>query len=159
MVEDQVWYGPLTRYVKLQVAHAPGMPGTFSPSPRVNEPDMPHGTCMAHVLWCMPGSLTSNIVWSRWRGKRSRHSMGFLLCGLPEWELLVIVWLETERKCSIHYITLKQTHLLIPLCQYWIYIYMHILHFIVFSTVENLNLGIDFYLWWFETFNWFNILL
>ena len=25
--------GPLTRYVKLRVAHAPGMPGTFSPPP------------------------------------------------------------------------------------------------------------------------------
>ena len=25
-------HGPLTRYVKLQVAHAPGMPGTFSPT-------------------------------------------------------------------------------------------------------------------------------
>ena len=23
------WYGPLTRYVKLRVAHVPGMPGTF----------------------------------------------------------------------------------------------------------------------------------
>ena len=28
----QVIHGPLTRYVKLQVAHAPGMPGTFSPA-------------------------------------------------------------------------------------------------------------------------------
>ena len=27
-----VAHGPLTRYVKLQVAHAPGMPGTFSPA-------------------------------------------------------------------------------------------------------------------------------
>ena len=26
-------YGPLTRHVKLRVAHAPGMPGTFSPPP------------------------------------------------------------------------------------------------------------------------------
>ena len=26
------WNGPLTRYVKLQVVHAPGMPGTFSPA-------------------------------------------------------------------------------------------------------------------------------
>ena len=26
------WHGPLTRYVKLQVAHAPGMSGTFSPA-------------------------------------------------------------------------------------------------------------------------------
>ena len=24
-------HGPLIRYVKLRVAHAPGMPGTFSP--------------------------------------------------------------------------------------------------------------------------------
>ena len=23
--------------------------------------------------WCMPGSLTSGFVWSRWWGKRSRH--------------------------------------------------------------------------------------
>ena len=27
---NQWWYGPLTRYVTLWVAHAPGMPGTFS---------------------------------------------------------------------------------------------------------------------------------
>ena len=30
-------YGPLTRYVKLRVAHAPGMPGTFSPPPTSKE--------------------------------------------------------------------------------------------------------------------------
>ena len=30
-------HGPLTRYVKLQVAHAPGMPGTFSLSPTSKE--------------------------------------------------------------------------------------------------------------------------
>ena len=29
----QAGNGPLTRYVKLRVAHAPGMPGTFSPPP------------------------------------------------------------------------------------------------------------------------------
>ena len=27
-----------------------------------------------HVPWCMPGSLTSGFLWSRWRGKCSRHS-------------------------------------------------------------------------------------
>ena len=31
------WCGPLTRYVKLQVAHAPGMSGTLSPSPTSKE--------------------------------------------------------------------------------------------------------------------------
>ena len=65
---------PLARYVKLWVAHTPGMPGTFSPPPRFSDPDMPHGTCVTHVPWCMPGSLTSGFLWSRWRGKRSRYS-------------------------------------------------------------------------------------
>ena len=37
-------------------------------------PDMHHGTCVTHVPWCMPGSLTIGFLWSRWRGKRSRHS-------------------------------------------------------------------------------------
>ena len=66
--------GPLATYVKLRVAHAPGMPGTFSPPPRVSDPDMHPGTCVTHVPWCMLGSLTSSFIWSGWRGKRSRHS-------------------------------------------------------------------------------------
>ena len=53
---------PLTRYVKLQVAHAPGIPGTFSPPPRGNDPDRYHGMCVTHVSWCMPGSLTSSFL-------------------------------------------------------------------------------------------------
>ena len=67
-------HGPLTRYAKLRVAHVLGMPGTFSPPPRVSDPDMHRGTCVTHVPWCMPGSLTSGFLWSQWRGKRSRHS-------------------------------------------------------------------------------------
>ena len=67
-------HGPLARYIKLRVAHAPGMPGTFSPPPRVSDPDMHQGTCVTHVPWCMPGSLTSGFLWSRWQGKRSRYS-------------------------------------------------------------------------------------
>ena len=60
-------HGPLTRYVKLWIAHAPGMSGTFSPPPRVSNPDVHHGTCVTHVPWCMPGSLTSGFLWIRWR--------------------------------------------------------------------------------------------
>ena len=37
-------------------------------------PDMHHGTCVTHVPWCMPGSLTCGFLWNRWQGKRSRHS-------------------------------------------------------------------------------------
>ena len=33
-----------------------------------------HGTCVAHVPWCMLGSLTRGFIWSQCRGKRSRHS-------------------------------------------------------------------------------------
>ena len=66
--------GPLVRYVKLWVAQEPGMPGTFFPPPRFSDPDMHHGTCVTHVPWCMPGSLTSGFLWSQWREKGSRHS-------------------------------------------------------------------------------------
>ena len=66
--------GPLTRYVKLRFAHAPGMPGTFPAPPRISVPDMHHGTCVTHMPWCMPGSLTSDFLGSRWWGNRSWHS-------------------------------------------------------------------------------------
>ena len=42
--------GPLARYVKLRVALAPGMPGTYSTPPRVSDPDMHHGTCVTHAF-------------------------------------------------------------------------------------------------------------
>ena len=42
-------HGPLTRYVKLRVAHAPGMPGMLSPPRRVSDPGMHRGTCGTHV--------------------------------------------------------------------------------------------------------------
>ena len=61
------------RHAKPGVAHAPGMPGTFSPPSRVSDPVMHHSTCVTHVPWCMPGSLTSSFLWSLWRGKRSQH--------------------------------------------------------------------------------------
>ena len=63
--------GPLSRKVKLRVAHALG---TFSLPPRVSDPDMHHSTCMMHVPWCAQGSLTGGFLWIWWRGKRFRHS-------------------------------------------------------------------------------------
>ena len=54
--------GPLTTYVKLRFAHAPG---TFSRyrlqrKPLISNPGMHHGTCVTHVPWRMSGSLTHN---------------------------------------------------------------------------------------------------
>ena len=60
---------------KLRVAHAPIMPRTFSPPLWVSDTDMHHGTCVTHVPWCITGSLTSCILWSRWRGKRHSRCM------------------------------------------------------------------------------------
>ena len=56
-------HGLLSRYVKLRVAHALGMPLRFprhrlQRKPLVNDPGMDHGTCVTHVPWCMSGSLT-----------------------------------------------------------------------------------------------------
>ena len=48
--------------------------GTSSPPPRISDPCMHHTTCAKHAPWCMQGSLTTGFLWSRWRGKRSRHS-------------------------------------------------------------------------------------
>ena len=41
--------GPLARYVILWVAHAPGMPETFSSPPAVSDTDMHSGTCVTHA--------------------------------------------------------------------------------------------------------------
>ena len=65
--------GPLTSYVKLRVAHASEMPGTFFQPSRVSDPDMHHDASVTHVSWCMPGSLTSGFLWIRWREKRCRN--------------------------------------------------------------------------------------
>ena len=64
----------LTSFDGLLVAHAVGMPGTFSPTPRVSDPDIHHGTCVTHVPRCMSGSLIGGFLGSRWRGKRSWYS-------------------------------------------------------------------------------------
>ena len=51
-----------------------GNAGNVFPPSWVSDPDMHHDTCVTHVPWCMSGSITSGFLWSRWRGKRSRHS-------------------------------------------------------------------------------------
>ena len=61
-------HGPLARYVKLLVVHAPEMPGTFSPPPQFSDPEMHQGACVTHVPRCMRGSLTSDFLWSWWWG-------------------------------------------------------------------------------------------
>ena len=65
----RLWEWASCQIRKIAGAHAPGMPGTFSPSPQVSDPDMHHDTCVTHVPWCMPGLLISGLLWNRRRGK------------------------------------------------------------------------------------------
>ena len=43
------------------------------PTTTVRDPEMHHGMCVTHVLWCSPGLLTSGFLWSWRRGKRSQN--------------------------------------------------------------------------------------
>ena len=60
---EHICNGPLTRYVKMWVAHDLGMPGTFffrhrlQWKPLGSDPGMRYGTCVEHVPWCISGSL------------------------------------------------------------------------------------------------------
>ena len=67
-------HGPLTRYVKLRLRMRRECRERFPRHRWLSDLGIHHGTCVTHVLWCMPGSLTSSFLWSRRRGKRSRHS-------------------------------------------------------------------------------------
>ena len=76
---------PLTRSVIFRVAHAPGIPGTFSPprlqrKPLVSDPSMHHSTCVTHVPWCMSGSLTHG-GWEKVPGACATLNFAYLLRG------------------------------------------------------------------------------
>ena len=85
------------------------MPVTFSPSPLVSNPDMHHGTCVMRVPWCMPGSLTRGFLWSRWRGKRSRHSRrmrNFTYLERDPWKTSCMGYISSPQKFrNINHIT------------------------------------------------------
>ena len=74
-------HGPLAGYVKLRVAHAPGMPVTFTLPPWVSDPDIHHATCAPHEPRCRSGSLTSGFLWSRWRHSRRMRNPQFYVSG------------------------------------------------------------------------------
>ena len=64
---ERLRHVPLTRYLKLWVAHAPGCRERFprhrlQRKPLVSDPGIHHGTCVTHVPWCMSGSLSKIFV-------------------------------------------------------------------------------------------------
>ena len=73
---SQNWFREWASYQIRKIAGCAcgGNVGNAFPPPRVSDPDMHQGTCVTHVPWCMPGSLTNGFLWGQWRGNRSRHS-------------------------------------------------------------------------------------
>ena len=108
--------GPLARYVKMWVAHASGMPGTFSLPPTSNETTswrprhasrhVRHARAVMHV----------GLAYSQWQRKRSRHSRRmrnprFYLSGKrPYWMLLAVVRRDAK---------IVKTTLLSVVCSWW----------------------------------------
>ena len=67
-------HGPLTSYVKLRVAHALGVPGTFSPPPNSMETASLRFRYASRHVRHAHAVMHVGIAKSRWRWKRSRHS-------------------------------------------------------------------------------------
>ena len=66
--------GPLARYVKLRVVHAPGMPGTSSPPPTSNEVASWRSRHASRHVRHARAVMHFGIAKRRWWGKCSRHS-------------------------------------------------------------------------------------
>ena len=65
---------PLTRYAKLWVVHAPGMPGTFSQCHRLQRTASQRSRHASRHVRHARAVMHVGIANSRWRGKCSRHS-------------------------------------------------------------------------------------
>ena len=70
----QLKHGPLTRNVKWRVAHAPGMPGTFSPPSTLKETAIQQSRHASRYVRHTRAVIHVGIANPRWREKRSRHS-------------------------------------------------------------------------------------
>ena len=67
-------HGPLTRYVKVRIAHAPGMQGTFSPPSTLKESASKQSRQASRHVRHARAVMYVGIANPQWRGKRSRHS-------------------------------------------------------------------------------------
>ena len=88
-------HGPLNRYVKVRIAYAPGMPGTFSP-PRASDSDMHHARVVMHtgiannrlplksVVPSIPGACStrnfSYLVREPWQSQMIGITRSYLTC-------------------------------------------------------------------------------
>ena len=72
--EDEIDNGPIARFAKLRVAHAPGMPGTFSPPTTSKENASKRSRHASRHVRDARAVMHVGISNLWWWGKRSRHS-------------------------------------------------------------------------------------
>ena len=72
--DAEIANGSLTRYAKLRVTHAPGMPGTFYPPPTLKETAGYRSRHASRHVHHARAVMRAGIANPRWRVKRSRHS-------------------------------------------------------------------------------------
>ena len=65
---------PLARYVKLRVAHAPGIPRTFSPPPISKESARQRSRHASRYVRHARAVMHAGVANPWWRGKHSRHT-------------------------------------------------------------------------------------
>ena len=72
--------GPLTRYPKLRVAHAPGLPGTFPPPPTSKETASKRSRHASRHVCDARAVMHVGIANPGWRGKHSKRMRNSQLC-------------------------------------------------------------------------------
>ena len=122
---------PLARHVILRVAHAPGMPGTFSPPSRVSDLDMHHGggeNVPGIPDACATGNFTylARGPWLAACSASSHHRRQFWLIVIgPVEDSFSEIWIEIQIFCINTESTLKNsvwnmlTRLSWPQCITW----------------------------------------
>ena len=151
-------HGPLTSYVKLQVAHAPGMPGTFPryrfqrKSP-VSIPGMHHGTCVTHVPWCMSGSLIRDGGEKRSRHSRRMRNPQFNISGKRP--IAVLIWYPADDDLEIGHLTLVAITVITVWVPYYI-IQVTATHLKISSQCAGFDIWKNFHLPNFQNLAFFN---
>ena len=125
-------HGPLTRYVKLWVAHAPGMPRTFSPTPISKEITNKWSRHASRHVRHARAVMHAGIANPRWRGKRSRHYTG----AWTTRSLTYLAWGPWINRCvivSFRQLSVNLSKLCLSTCPRNVYLY-----------VANINLTLVF---------------
>ena len=119
-------------------ALALGMPGTLAIT--VSDHDVPNGTCATHVPWSMPGLLIRDLLWNRWRGKRSRNS----------WRMSNPQFYVSGKRPMLYWIELLY-HITIRQCIQWILLTHHLFQTSASPhTVHFINIAHFILCWWME---------